>query len=98
MVRNTNKTMTVQSCFLHCITVTSASMHHVGVKVRYFVLCSFFKNFLLDQAVADPGFPVGGHGPRRGDMDSRGSCVSSNLYVKTKELGPLGGHVLGVPP
>ena len=27
-------------------------------------------------AVADPGFPVGGRGPRRGGVDSRGSYVS----------------------
>ena len=26
-----------------------------------------------------------------GDMDSRGSYISKILYVKTKELGPLGG-------
>ena len=42
-------------------------------------------------AVADQGFPVGGRGPRRGDVDSR-------RYVKTKESGPLGGRVPGMPP
>ena len=26
-------------------------------------------------AVADPGFPVGGHGPHRGGIDSQGSYV-----------------------
>ena len=41
--------------------------------------------------MADPGFPVGGRGPRRGAVDSLGGYVSKILYVKTKELGPLGG-------
>ena len=31
-------------------------------------------------------------------MDSRGGYVSKILYVKMKELGPLGGHMLGTPP
>ena len=43
-------------------------------------------------SVADPGFPVGGHGPRRdGGVDSRGGYVSKILYVEMKESGPLGG-------
>ena len=34
-----------------------------------------------------------------GGMDSRGGYVSKILYVKTKELGPLGGgRVPGAPP
>ena len=33
-----------------------------------------------------------------GGVDSRGGYVSKILYVKTKELGPLGGRTLGVPP
>ena len=41
--------------------------------------------------MADPGFPVGGRQPRRGGANSRGGYVSKKLYVKTKELGPLGG-------
>ena len=41
--------------------------------------------------MADPGFPVGGRGPRRGAVDSLGGYVSKILYVKTKENGPLGG-------
>ena len=44
-------------------------------------------------AVTDPGFPVGGRGPRRGGVDSQGSYVSKSLYVKMKESGPLGGGV-----
>ena len=49
-------------------------------------------------SVADPGFPVGGRGPRRGGMDSRGSYVSQILYVKMKESGPLGGVHRACPP
>ena len=41
--------------------------------------------------VADPGFPIGG-------MDSQGSYISKILYVKTKESGPLGTCVPGMPP
>ena len=41
--------------------------------------------------VADPGFPIGGRGPRRGAMDPRGGYVSKILHVKTKESGPVGG-------
>ena len=42
--------------------------------------------------VADPGFPVGGGVDLvGGGVDSRGGYVSKILYVKTKELGPLGG-------
>ena len=51
-------------------------------------------------SVMDPGFPVGGGAPTSwgGGANSRGGYVSKNLYVKTKESGPLGGHVLVVPP
>ena len=37
--------------------------------------------------VADPGFPLGGHRARRGQL--RGSYVSKILYVETKESGTL---------
>ena len=33
-----------------------------------------------------------------GGVDSRGGYVSKFLYVKTKELGPLGGRAPGAPP
>ena len=46
--------------------------------------------------MADPGFPLGGCGPRRGGMDSQGGYVSKILYVKTKESGPLGGRAPGI--
>ena len=49
--------------------------------------------------MADPGFPVGGRGPPTGGgVDSRGGYVSKILYVKTKELGPLGGARAGRTP
>ena len=42
--------------------------------------------------MADPGFPVGGGVDLvGGGVDSRGGYVSKILYVKMKELGPLGG-------
>ena len=41
--------------------------------------------------MTDPGFPVGGRQPRSGGANSRGSYISKDLYVKTKESGPLGG-------
>ena len=40
------------------------------------------------RALADPGFPVGGRGIRRG-------CFLVKKYVKTKELGPMGGACAG---
>ena len=50
-------------------------------------------------AVADPGFPVGGRGPRRGGVDPRGGYITKILYVKTKESGPVGGgRAPGTPP
>ena len=50
--------------------------------------------------MADPGFPVGGGVDLvAGGVDSRGGYVSKILYVKTKELGPLGGgRAPGAPP
>ena len=49
--------------------------------------------------MADPGFPVGGGVDLiGGGVDSQGSYVSKILYVKTKELGPLGGAHAGRTP
>ena len=50
--------------------------------------------------MADPGFPVGGGVDLvGGGVDSRGGYVSKILYVKTKELGSLGGaHAGRAPP
>ena len=48
--------------------------------------------WLESNAVADPGFPVGGGVDLvGGGVDSRRGYVLKILYVKTKELGPLGG-------
>ena len=53
----------------------------------------------LQSTVTDPGFPVGGRGPRRGGgVDSRGGYVSKILYVETKESRPLGGTCTGHAP
>ena len=41
-------------------------------------------------AVADPGFPIGGHQPIGGD-DLRCGRFSAEMYAKMKELGPVGG-------
>ena len=64
-----------------------------------FLLCKITPEFTkVDTArehtetVADPGFPVGGGVDLvGGGVDSRGGYVLKILYVKTKELGPLGG-------
>ena len=55
---------------------------------------------LIDCAVADPGFPVGGGVDLvQGAVDPRGSYVSKILHVKTKESGPRrGGRTPGAPP
>ena len=39
---------------------------------------------LISKSGADPGYPVEGVDPRRGRF-------SVKMYVKTKELGPVGG-------
>ena len=41
--------------------------------------------------MADPGFPIGG-------VDLRHGHFLVKMYVKMKELGPIGGHALGMPP
>ena len=51
-----------------------------------------------DEAVANPGFPVGGVDLVGGDVDSWGGYVLKILYVKTKESGPIGGRAPGTPP
>ena len=52
---------------------------------------------MMSIAVADPGFPLGGRGPRKGGMDSQGGYVSKILYVETKESGPLGACAWHTP-
>ena len=43
-------------------------------------------------SVVDPGFPVGcGTNPVWGDTNIRRGCFSVKMYVKMKELGPVGG-------
>ena len=50
------------------------------------------------RAVADPGFPVGGRAPVTGGMDLRRGHFLVKMYVKMKELGPIGGRAPGTPP
>ena len=56
-----------------------------------YILCSVqHKTFLPG---VDPGFPVGGVNPfwGGGGVDLRRGHFSVKMYVKTKELGPVGG-------
>ena len=54
--------------------------------------------FIAPITVADPGFPIGGHGPwKRGHGPLRQLCFTKILHVEMKESGPIGGHVPGVP-
>ena len=54
---------------------------------------------ICTSSVADPGFPIrGGHGPIRGALDLQHGCFSAKMYVKMKELGPMGGVRPARPP
>ena len=48
-------------------------------------------HYTMCNAVADPGFPVGGAPSRWRGADLRRGCFSAKTYVKTKELDPVGG-------
>ena len=49
-------------------------------------------------AMADPGFPVGGGVDLVGGaVDPRGGYVSKILHVKTKQSGPIGGGARRAP-
>ena len=48
--------------------------------------------------VVDPGFPIGWHAPIRGVVDLQRGHFLVKIYAKTKELGPIGGCVPGMPP
>ena len=39
-----------------------------------------------------------GCGPVRADMDPRRRGFLAKIHVKMKELGPVGGHALSMPP
>ena len=47
---------------------------------------------ILGESEADPGFPIGGHGPITGGVDLQHGHFLVKMYVKTKELDPVGGH------
>ena len=49
-------------------------------------------------SVADPGFPIGGVHPLGGVMDLRHGHFLVKMYVKMKELGPIGGACAGHAP
>ena len=68
--------------------------------IPYFFVILFYSIItgFKTESVADPGFPIGGRGPRRGGVDSRGGYVSKILYVKTKESGSVGGVCAGHAP
>ena len=51
-----------------------------------------------EDPVADPGFPMGGVDPLWGGMDPQHGCFSVKMYVKMKELGPVGGVRPARPP
>ena len=48
--------------------------------------------------VGDPGFPMGVHAPIRGGMDLQRGHFLVKMYVKMKEIGPIGGRVPGTHP
>ena len=58
-------------------------------KTFHFIFAQNTHNMLL-KSVADPGFPVGGVAPVRGGVDLRRGHFLVKMYVKTKELGPIG--------
>ena len=60
---------------------------------RFFIQTTqWFYLVLQSKTGADPGFPVGGVDPL-GGVDLRRGHFSVKMYVKTKELGPIGGGV-----
>ena len=56
-----------------------------------------FSDFLFRIAVVDPGFPVGGRGPRRGGVDFRIGYVSK-IFVCQNERNETLGACAGTPP
>ena len=48
--------------------------------------------------MADPGFPIGVAATRWGGADLRRGYFSVKMYVKVKELGPVGGVRRARPP
>ena len=51
-----------------------------------------------ENAVADPGFPVGGACTYWGGVGLQHGHFSVKMYAKTKELGPIGGGVRPARP
>ena len=49
-------------------------------------------------AVADPGFPVGGHGPRRGGHGLPRQLHFENFVCQNERIWTLRGRAPGTPP
>ena len=74
----------------------NSKLHYNVIYIKTSLWCTFHK--MHPDAVADPGFPVGGRGPIRGGMDLQHGHFLAKMYAKTKELGPVGGRVPGTLP
>ena len=58
----------------------------------------YWHNTLERMAVADPGFPIGGVPTRWGGADLQRVHFLAKMYVKTKEIDPVGGAHRRRPP
>ena len=55
--------------------------------------------FIYANSVADPGFPIGGHGPCRWGCGLPRQLRFENFVCQNKKIGTLrGGHMPGAPP
>ena len=71
-------------------------MGHPVYNEKKILFCSNCKSKTFRQiSVADPGFPVGGHGPRRGAWTPKAVTFRKFCMSKRKNLDPWGacaGH------
>ena len=65
--------------------------------MNYNFICILMQ-FCSARAVADPGFPVGGALTHWGGANLQHIHFSAKMYVKTKEIDPVGGHAPAAPP
>ena len=76
----------------------------VSVSVSICIVLSWIQSIHLSnlefemKSVADPGFPIGGCAPIKGGMDLQRGHFLVKMYVKRKELGPIGGMHCTCPP
>ena len=73
-------------CYLYIGGRTCTARNSIGTSLQ-----SIF-------TVADPGFPVGGAPTRWGGANLRRIHFSAKMYVKTKEIDPVGGARAAAPP